>query len=91
MMGLSNQTIRNARDLATELKTSSKDNMDMITLILGNDAVKFRNYLNMTEGGRDFLKKYENLLQGVGEYYELTHQVANLVNEYLDEQERTNK
>ena len=80
-MAMSRDTISEVRGLVGELKSVSLPTPPTIPL---------DDFLLKTEGGADFLDKYNQLMQIMSEYYQQVTDTANVIQDFCDEQEGLN-
>ena len=89
-MAMTKSTIEEVRSLSAELSNLVNNNADISLNSLGANAASFQEFLAKTEGGQDFLEKYQQLLELVKEYYAQAADINKTLEDFLAEQESLN-
>lgn len=89
-MAMSSTDIQRARELLEKMTKYADNCGDINFSSLGINQAQFERFLNSTQGGMDFLKKYNSLIECENETNQLVREVNDAVREFLDEQERVN-
>ena len=89
-MAMSSTDIQRARELLDKMNSYINNCSDINFKSLGINQAQFERFLSSTKGGRDFLNKYNSLIDCENDTHEIIHEINDSVREFLDEQERVN-